>query len=231
MGLPLPTLFGATFRTMRAHVLGLSLTAVLSLAALVIAHNLVFLLTYGSDYGVALVRTGHDGRWSETVRVVLALVGLLLAAGAARLIWLARLVRRLGRTDYDRRPRVGAYVRALLPLWARVFAIAMLLYLVQENYERWSIGQSLPGLAVLDSSALVGPVQVFLLVSLAVAATGALFSWGIAALEALVEASRTRHPRSEESYRPRRPTDILVRASSLLGRNLAGRAPPLRLPA
>ena len=159
------------------------------------------------------------------------LAGLLLAAGAVRLIWLARLVRRLGRTDQDRRPRVAAYVRALLPLWARVFAIAILLFVVQENYERWSIGQSLPGLAVLESSALVGPVQVFLLVSLAVAAAGALFTWGIAALEALVEAGRTRHPRSEESHRPRRPTGILVRASSLLGRNLAGRAPPFCLPA
>jgi hypothetical protein len=231
LGLALPTLFGATFPTMRARVLGLSLTAVLSLAALVIGHNLVFLLTYGADYGVALARTGHDSRWSETVRVVLALAGLLLAAGAARLIWLVRLVRRLGRTDQDRRPQVAAYVRALLPLWARVFAIALFLYLVQENYERWSIGQPLPGLAVLDSSALVGPAGVFLLVSFAVAAVGALFIWGIAALEAIVEASRTRPPRSEECRRPRRPIEILGGVTSLLGRNLAGRAPPLCLPA
>jgi hypothetical protein len=50
---------------MRARVLGLSLTAVPSLAALVIAHNLGFLLAYGADYGIALARTGHGRRGSS----------------------------------------------------------------------------------------------------------------------------------------------------------------------
>ena len=229
MGLALPTLLGATFRSMRARVLGLSLTAVLSLAVLVIAHNLVFLLTYGADYGVALARTGHDGRWSETVRVVLALAGLLLAAGAARLIWLARLVRRLGRTDQDRRLRVATYVRALLPLWARVFAIAMLLYLVQENYERWTVGLGLPGLSVLGSFDVAGPVLVFLVASLVVSAVATLFECGITELEAELAAIRG-HRAQGVVYpvRRRRPEPIRP-SSSILGRNLAGRAPPAPL--
>ena len=45
--------------------------SVMALATLVVAHQLVFLLAYGSDYDAALARSGHDGTWASTVSIVL----------------------------------------------------------------------------------------------------------------------------------------------------------------
>jgi hypothetical protein len=216
---------------MRPRVSGLAITAVLSLAVLVVGHNLVFLLTYGSDYSAALTRTGHDGRWDETVRVVLAVAGLLAAVGTARLLWLYYCARRLGAAGQPVGPTMPAYVRALLLLWAQLFAIATLLFVLQENYERWSVGLALPGVAVLSPAGEAGPMPVFLLLSLVVAAVGALFRLGIAVLEARVADERSRGLRLRSAPRTLRHYSPLPRPSSVIGRNLAGRAPPTALPA
>jgi multisubunit Na+/H+ antiporter MnhC subunit len=200
---------------------------VAALAVLVAGHNLVFLLTYGPDYALALAGTGHDGRWNETVRAVLTAAVLVAAAGTLRLVYLYRLVRRLNADGWERLSRRG-YFRTLLQIWARLFAISTLLFLLQENYERWTVGLQLPGVGVLLSFDGAGPVVVFLLVSLVVGAVAALFEWGIAALEAQIAVGHLR-PRAASSPLPRRRPEPIRPSSSILGRNLAGRAPPAPL--
>jgi hypothetical protein len=213
---------------MRPLSRGLALTLVPALAVLVTGHNLVFLLTYGAEYGAALARTGHDARWTDAVWAVLTASTLFAVAAIVRIAYLHHLVRRLP-AGSGRRPSGGTYFRRLLPAWARLFAIATALFVVQENYERWSVGIALPGLAVLGSFGVVGPVAVFLLVSLAVAAVVALFEWGAAALEALIAIARDR--RFVDAPRAQGRTEPHLRPSSILGRNLAGRAPPASLTA
>ena len=57
--------------------------AALAAVAFVLAHDLVFLLTDGGSYGLALARTGHGDQWTGTVIVVAALAAGLAIAGAA----------------------------------------------------------------------------------------------------------------------------------------------------
>jgi hypothetical protein len=213
------------------RVPSLVLTAVLALAVLVVGHNLVFLLTYGSDSGVALAQTGHGSRWDETMRLVLGAEGLLATAATLRLAYLYRLVRLLRPGLVTGGLSARDYIRALLPLWIGLFATSTMLFILQENLERWSAGLNLPGLGVLGSASDVGPISVFALVSLFVAAVAALFRWGVTSLEARVAAARTpvrsaaSSPQRRFALDPRRP------ATSILGRNLAGRAPPAPIPA
>ena len=47
--------------------------AALAAVAFVLAHDLVFLLTDGGSYGLALARTGHGDQWTGTVILVAAL--------------------------------------------------------------------------------------------------------------------------------------------------------------
>jgi hypothetical protein len=215
---------------MRRRVSGFALTGVLALVVLVVAHDLVFLLTFGTAYGFALARTGHDGRWDLAVRVVLGGGTALAAAAALRLGFLYGLVRAASSGSHGGLP-VRPYVSTVLSLWIRLFLIAMMLFVCQENLERWSTGIDLPGLGVLASSAYLGPIPVFVLVSLAVALVAALFGWGIETLEAQAMAARRLRPMPPASLPLHFPVDSELPGASILGRNLAGRAPPSPLPA
>ena len=212
-----------------------SLLALLALTVLVVAHNLVFLLAYGSDYRLALQQTGHGTRWDDTVRVVLIATALLVATATVRVAQLHLQLRALrpgfGPDAENRRLEVRPYVRSLLWIWVALFSAALLLFLVQENIERLSAGPNLPGLRVLFSADPVGPIPVFGVVSLFVAAVAALFRWGITVLEARVAAARLSacHPAHQARLIGR--TDPVRPRPSILGRNLAGRAPPAPLPA
>jgi hypothetical protein len=213
---------------MPRRVPGLGFYAVIALVVAVLGHNLVFLLTYGADYSLALVRTGHDSRWGDAVRVVLAAGVLLIAAGTFRLAYLYRLVR--GLRPGDNGGITGrSYAQTILAIWVRLFLISTVLFVLQENIERWGSGAGLPWLAVLGSFAYGGPLIVFVIVSLVVAAVVALFRMGIAALEARLAAGRgpvppAAYPLARHHFRwPDKPI------VSILGRNLAGRAPPALL--
>jgi hypothetical protein len=207
---------------------GLALSVATALVVLVTGHNLVFLLTYGADYGAALARTGHDSRWTETVQAVLLATSLLAAAAIVRIAYLFGLVQRL-RPGGGGRPNGRAFLRTLAQIWIKAFLVATILFVVQENYERWTVGLGLPGLSVLGSFDVAGPILVFLVVSLVVSAVAALFEWGITELEARI-AAILGHRAQGVVYpvRRRRPEPIRP-SSSILGRNLAGRAPPAPL--
>jgi phosphoglycerol transferase MdoB-like AlkP superfamily enzyme len=206
---------------------GLALSVATALVVLVTGHNLVFLLTYGADYGVALARTGHDSRWTETIQAVLIAASLLATAAFLRIAYLVGLVQRL-RPGGGGRPDGRAFLRILAQIWIKAFLVATILFVVQENYERWTVGLGLPGFAVLGSFGVGGPVLVFLVVSLVASVVAALFEWGIAELEARIAAIRGRAEGMVSPVRRRRPEPIRP-SSSILGRNLAGRAPPAPL--
>jgi hypothetical protein len=208
----------------------LSTTALPALAVLVVGHNLVFLLAYGADFGRDLARTGDGPSWDETVRVVLAAAGLFGAAASWRVAHLVRLLRQL---DPDCEAGLipwRRYGRSLLGLWVRLLALSLVLFVVQENYERWSTGLGMPGLGILGGRVIFELIPVFALVSLVFAAVVALFTLGIETLEAMVARTRARRPIVSPAARRVAPEPIR-RAISIIGRNLAGRAPPAAFPA
>src|SRR5215208_4972841 len=79
---------------MPRRFLGLLAAIALQVVALVLAHDLVYLARFGSRYGEALVHSGHGDAWSGTVTTAVVMAIALLFAGAARLGYLAILVRR-----------------------------------------------------------------------------------------------------------------------------------------
>lgn len=204
---------------------GLLAAVIVQLVALVLAHELVFLARYGSRYNEELVHAGHGGTWAAAVQTSLLLGGLLLAAGAYRLVRLRLLLR-----DRERAP-AGARtlpVRSLVSGWRRVaLRIApatVALLTLQENFERWSIGQPMPGPAVLLTPEYAGGLWIALLVGLAVAFVVALFRWRREALLAMLRAARMRHAPATAH---RRPAIVVFRPRPRAGRAHALRAPPV----
>ncbi len=199
----------------------------MSLVALVIAHNLVFLLAYGVGFDQALARSGHDASWGMAAAIVLAAGTALFALAVWRLYRLGLVVR-----DID--PGGGRYVSdpvgfggRLVGLWWRVGLATTLLFVIQENVEHLRIGDALPGLSVLGSARYGDAALVILGVTLAVALVGALFLWRRDLLVArIADALRRRRPRPQRAVRlPDLTRDR--RPESLVGHGLGVRAPPL----
>jgi hypothetical protein len=205
-------------------------TALAALAVLVVAHNLVFFLQYGADYGRNIATTGDGPGWNETVRVVLVASSLLAIAATARILYLLRLLRRLDdHCQVGRIPWPG-YGRLVAIESVRLFAISLALFVAQENAERWAAGLRMPGVAIAWMFGAASPIAIFSLVSLVFAAVLALFRLSLHVLEALVARRLGRRPRPTPAPRHgwREP---LEPAGSTIGRKLASRAPPRTLPA
>ena len=125
--------------------------SVLVLVALVVAHDLVFLLTYGAGYDDALARSGHDGSWTTAVVVVLAAGIGFFGVATWQLCRLGVLAHRFVPVADPRGPNLSGFGRRLVGLWWRLFAATTLLFVIQENLEHQRIGEALPGLSVLGS--------------------------------------------------------------------------------
>ena len=199
---------------------------VMALLTLVVAHQLVFLLAYGSDYDAALARSGHDGSWASTVAAVLLAAGCLFALATWRLYRLGVIVRSLAPNEGTLEPSARDFARSLLDLWWRLWATAAALFVLEENLEHLRIGESLPGPSVLTSAAYPNAVWIIAGTALLVAIVGAIFGWRRARLLALIATVVRRRPRPGRAAR--RPiVDRDRRPASLVGRGFAVRAPPL----
>jgi len=212
-------------RNLLARISKYPAAALLALATMVVAHNLTFLIAFGPDYTSRLASMGDGKSWDDTVTFVLAAAALLTFTACLRVTFLIRQVRTSSPSQ-----RLGlsgrAYLRTLWPFWLRLFAASLVLFVLQENEERWGIGLAMPGLSVLGAVGPVSPILVFALVSLAFAAVVALFRVGIDCLEAIIAAARRRSWSEAPSLsRPKTPVRESAPAS-IIGRNLAGRAPP-----
>jgi hypothetical protein len=204
--------------------------AALQLVALVLAHELVFLARYGSRFGEALVHSGHGEAWTAAVMTSIGLAVGLGAAGVFRLARLGLLAHRRGRVHVDRAAARSLNPRSLLRGWfvlgLRMAILGVVLLTLQENVERWWIGQAAPGPGILLSAEYPDALWITIVVAFAVSFVAALFAWRRRVLEARLRAARAPLPRAIESA-PARP-GVLVRPllESVLGRRSALRAPP-----
>lgn len=213
---------------MPRRLVGFLAAAALQLVAVVLAHELVFLARYSSLYGEALVHAGHGEAWNAAVSTSLLLAAGLAVLGAMRLANLGRLVRRRGpapeRIAGELEPR--PLLRAWLRIAPRIALLSVILLSIQENLERASIGQALPGPAILLTPNYAGGLWITIAVGLAVGLVAALFDWRRRVLLAKLRAARPSVPRGASVRR--RPGVTVVRpVESLLGRRSALRAPPL----
>jgi hypothetical protein len=201
--------------------------AALAAVAFVLAHDLIFLITDGRLYGVALAQTGHGDQWTGTVVIVAGLATTLAIVGIARLISLTRLARELDAGDLTvSRGRLGDLGGLLLRSWLVILPIALLLFIVVENLEHLSVGLPAPGLSVLGSSQYHSVIGVFVVVSMLAALVDALYRWRRDILVARIEAARARLARRPARIARRSLPWVDIRHASITGNRISGRAPP-----
>jgi hypothetical protein len=201
--------------------------AALTPASLVLVHDVSFLAAYGASYRAVLAATGHDGRWTSTVTIVLVVSALLGTVGGARLGWLWLRARSLDRDGGSGRiSNVRGYVRVLARIWPWLALLTAALFVAQENLEAVARGVPLPGLEpLLARSSAPAPV-ILGLTTFAVAALGALLLWGHETLTARFAASPGT-PRPAPAPPAVRPSTTPERApASILSLHLGRRAPP-----
>ena len=200
--------------------------AATALAALVLAHNLVFLFHSWAGFGRALTNTGHGQGWVTAAIVSLTLGGALVVAAAWRLRGLERQARHLGLSVLPTEPDRRAMARRWLTWWVALVVVTALLFVLEENVELASIGQRLPGIGALVSNQYPNAMLIIALVALAVSFVAALFGWKLEALIARLRAERAPHAAPARSM-PKFGDPMDRRPTSILGRRLAGRAPPV----
>jgi hypothetical protein len=208
----------------------ITVVAVVQLAVLVLAHNLVYLARYGSRYGEALVHSGHGVGWQAAASTSLALGAIAALAALVRLAWLHRQLRIGLPAATTPRLVAGGLLRAWL-LAGPAFALATAVLLtLQENLEQAALYGRSSGAAILLTPEYAGGLWIALAVGLAVGFVVALFAWRLATLEARLRAARAAGARLRLD-RPQRPVTTVDRpATSLLGRRSALRAPPALVP-
>ena len=197
----------------------------MALVALVLAHNLVFLATYGPRYGQALVETGHDAAWTTAFIIALGLGLVLLVAGTWQLRRLSRQARSVGAAAGPRDPGPSAFAAHLGRLWLALVPATALLFVLQENVEHFAVGDGLPGLGVLARGGSPLALTVIGAVTFGVALVGALYRWRRDTLVARISTGHT--PWRRPTVKQQRPRGTDRRAPLALGGSVAGRAPPL----
>jgi hypothetical protein len=197
-----------------------------TLVALVVSHNLVFLIAYGAGYDEALAHSGHAGAWGTAVAVTLAAAIALFGLGSWRLYRLGVVARALSAGEGGFRPGRAGFVRQLVGLWLGVAAVTTVLFVVQENLERRQIGEALPGLSVLGSAAYPHAAFVITAVALAISFVVALFRWRRDVLVARIRSAATPRFGSPSTSQPRHIGWVERRHASIVVHQGSGRAPP-----
>ena len=202
--------------------------AVTALASLVLAHNLIFIAGYGSRFGAVMEHTGHDHGWTIAAFTSIGLAASLLLIALRRLSQLRRAARTPGVETLPDEPGLPAFAGRWLSWWLALTLVTAALFVLQENLELASVGSALPGLGILSSAAYPHAIVIIPLVALGISLVAALLGWRTSVLIARIQAAR--HEARSARAQPLGLTEpIDLRPGSILGRRLAGRAPPLTL--
>ncbi len=214
----------------RSRMSSLAVLGALSLAALALSHELIYLIAHGAGagYTAAMREGGHDRYWTSFVLILLVVTGCLGVVAAAQ--W--RRLRRLAADVHAGTVRVNdgsldRFLGLLGPLWIRVSAGTIAAYVIQENIETASTGAPLPGVGVLGGEHAIG-LPVLFAVSLVIAVVGALVGWRREVLLARIRAAARGRLRAPAATL--RPALAAARLGGRReGRRNGVRAPPLGL--
>jgi hypothetical protein len=195
------------------------------LAALVLAHNVIFLAGYRAHFEAAMTGLGHDHGWTIAALVSMALAGSLLVVGSLRLLQLRRSARDAGARRLLTEPDRRAFVWRWLVWWVALTLATAVLFVLEENLEVARVHRTVPGIGVLASAAYPSAVAIIAVVALVVSLVAAILGWHAAVLIARIEAVRsTVQGDTLPAFPAIEPIDR--HAGSILGRRHAGRAPP-----
>jgi hypothetical protein len=201
---------------------------VTALASLVLAHNLIFIAGYGSRFGAVMEHTGHDHGWTVAALTSIGLAASLLLVALRRLHQLRRAARMAGVETLPDEPGLRSFAGRWLSWWLALTLVTALLFTLQEYLELASVGSTVPGLGILGSAAYPHAIMIIPLVALGISLVAALLGWRTSVLIARILAART-ETRPVAAHELGRNEPIDRRRGSILGRRLAGRAPPLTL--
>jgi hypothetical protein len=205
---------------LRRHLHGI-VAIVSTLAALVLAHDVIYLVRYQSAYGEALAHAGHGVAWTGAVGGVLVVAAGLATAGLVQLRRLS-LEARGSAGGHSADPGL-TFVRGWLRSSAGIAVIAAALLTVQENLERIPTGMVLPGVTLLVSPEYPFGLAIVAIVALVVGFVVALFRRRRDLLLArIAERSRPATPATA----PRRSQRDDRRPAWTRGRGAELRAPP-----
>lgn len=174
---------------------------ILAVAVLVLGHELVLRIGYGpgADASIALKATSHGLAWLlQAAAALLATAGLAVVVVARIRRLRSRLLASVGARPALARPAR----RQLLNLWERLFAVALVGFIVQENLEHGLVHGHLPGLSMLYGGQYVFTIPVFALLALAAAFLASLAGRELATLERAIAAVVRRLPRAARSHAP-----------------------------
>jgi hypothetical protein len=209
----------------RLAILGVA--AIVQVAVVVLAHDLVYLARYGSRFNEALVHAGHGDGWKAAATTSLLLGGLASMIAVARLVRLQRDVRRehaTGRLD------PGAFVRTWLKIGPALALSTVALLTIQENLEQSALHGASAGLAILLTPEYAGGLWIALAVGLAIGLVVALVAWRFQTLIARLRAARQSTARTRATTAKRPSVAVDRPTTSILGRRSALRAPPVAAP-
>jgi hypothetical protein len=203
-------------------------TGALALVVFALAHNIIFLATFGPSSREALTRTGHGVQWTAAIVLVGILALGLALAGAIRLAQLSRMAGDLdGGAIRLERAAVRDLAGHLASTWPRILCLALAVFVCAENLEHIAVGLPAPGLSVLGSGEYHAPLAIFAAVAFAAAMVDALYRWRRDILVARIEAARAEWARIQRSSpRPETPW-VDRRQAAIAGHRIASRAPPL----
>lgn len=218
---------------------------------LVLAHQSIYLVRYGSIYGEALVHAGHGQAWSDAATSVLVSAAVLAAIAIVRLVRLGALVATLELAtgagspgpadagDARRRPsaswtmsrlRFGAAAVGWLRTFAVVGPTLVVALTIQENVEHAAAGLAVPGIGILLSAEYPMAIPIVLAVAAAVSLVTTILAWTRATLIARLRVARRRQSlRAPRAVRPAVARAATLHRGSPLARRLGRRAPPLAL--
>jgi hypothetical protein len=212
--------------------------ALLTILALLVAHDAVYVYHYGVGHELAgaMAEGGHDAYWPAWTLIGVAAAAVLFVASARRFLGLSSVLRAAGT---DRRPRPGpalpapSYLAETARLWAWLWTVVVVLFVVQENVETLSHVGQLVGFEPIAGPETRLAIPILAIITLSLAAIGAVVRWQLAVLEARVRASRrvTRHRRIADSAPAPEWAAVHALAPTrwMLARPDAGRAPPVLL--
>ena len=231
-----PTTMTWTTTAPMARVAARTRFILLALVSLFLGHNAVYAADHGIGPGFAsaMADLGHGGYWAPFALIAAAAAISLAAVSGRRLARLHRGLAGMAGSVLQSPPHAapGLYRHELAAIWPRLALVVVVLFTVQENIETFLAHGDVPGVDVLLRGDLPLAIPVLALITLALAAIGALVRWRIVVLMARLRAMALRLRTRLRESRPAREWAAIHAAAPhrwTLDRRDAGRAPPVGL--